>query len=319
MKKLTIFLATATVMATGAMAQAAETGGVWLAAGQLKPAARQALQNAVAAARAKNPAIFDAIGEVRGCTLAGYSQTRLGAPECAREMRLFKTDALLPLLSALALQEPRAQSGHVPYATAEEKLAFAQAALETVGLMRDARAHDVIHAAFAAAANPLSAKLAAEAAGRLGGDADLAMLEGAARTGSKQTAAISGLGECKRIESAKLLAKLLADPGQKAMHAAIANALGRAASAWAWQAIVRKAPAKGAESLDVRTVAAQALAEGLLAATDADTVEELTIGLQMTEHPQTAAILADVRARAGKDAAVRIDAAVMRYDHYLKR
>ena len=306
-------------LALGLASPAVAAQGVWMGPQALKPAARAALSQAVAQEKARNPQAFEAVAQVTGCTLAGYSQMRQNAPSCGRQLRALQGQVVLPLLSALALSEPRGADGHVPYATAAEREAFAAAAIEAVGILRDVRARDVLHAAFATAPSAVLARSAADALGRLGGDAELAILEGNARSGAKQLAAIGGLGECKRVDAAKVLGSLLATSKDPVLTTAIANAAGRVASAWAWQAIVRSVPSKAAESLDIRTLMARAVAEALLVTTEAGAVEELTQALQMTEHPQMAAILAEVRARGDKAAMTRVDTAASRYVAYSKQ
>ncbi len=305
------------LLAASTPAQAA--GGVWLQPQALPAAAKASLQQAVAAEKLRNPEAFEAVAQTRGCTLAGYSQTRLGKPLCGRELRVGKHAWLLPLLSALALEEPRGADGHVPYATTEEKQAFALGAIEAVGLLRDARARDVLHAAFAAAATPQMASNAAEALGRLGGDRELTALLSAARSATKQAAALRGLGECKRIDAAKAIAAGLAEAKAPAQVIGWANAAGRVASSWAWQAIVRGAPARAAEATDVRTVAARSLAEAVVATSDAEAVEEIVQSLQMTEHPHALQMLADLRGKADAAGQQRLSRASQRFADYVKR
>ncbi|MBM4345168.1 MAG: hypothetical protein FJ100_17495 [Deltaproteobacteria bacterium] len=305
------------VLASARPAQAA--GGVWLQRHDLPAAARAALYSAVSAEKARNPSAFEAVAQIKGCTLAGYSQTRLGKPLCGRELRVGKGEWLLPLLSALALQEPRAANGHVPYATAEERQAFAAGAIEAVGLLRDERAREVLHAAFTVAPAGQMADNAAEALGRLGGDRELATLVQSAKTPVRLQSALRGLGECKRIEAAKAIALGLAAAKSPNEVTLWANAAGRVASSWAWQAMVRAAPARATEASDVRTVAARALAEAMATTVDAVAVEELVQALQMTEHPQAVAMLAEVRGKTAPAHHARFAMASQRVADYLKR
>ncbi len=300
-------------------APALAAGGVWLQPQALPAGARATLQQAVNVEKLRNPSAFEAVAQIKGCTLAGYSQSRLGQPLCGRELRVGKSEWLLPLLSALALQEPRGADGHVPYATAEEKHAFAVGAIEAVGLLRDSRAREVLHAAFAAATSQQMADNAAEALGRLGGDRELGTLVSASRSGSTLVAALRGLGECKRIEAAKAIAAGLSAAKTPAHVAAWANAAGRVASSWAWQAIARQTPSRIAEAQDVRTVAARSLAEALVVTTDADAVEELVQSLQMTEYAGAPALLAELRSKADAAGQARLALASQRFADYVKR
>ena len=124
---------------------------------------------------------------------------------------------------------------------------------------------------------------AAEALGRLGTDAELQLLQNHTTDGLRW-AALKGLGECMRLESAKTLAQLLAQ--QPADADDVARALGNVASSWGWAALERSGKASAAQGLDVRTVAAKAL---LAAYAWASPATRTVIGqsLQMAEHPDT--------------------------------
>ena len=293
--------------------------GMLMAIDQLPAALRKDVTTQVAKAHQAAPATFEAVAAATGCTNDGYKLRRNPVPGCSTELRAFGPDYGWALVSALVVAEPKTADGRAPYATAAEKAAYTSAAIESLGYYRAANVAPVVRAILLSAAEP-TWKVAAAALGRIGTDADLQVLSDLGKTaGPRQMAALYGLGECKRIEAAKVLAAQLAVTTEPSAVTVVAGALGRVASAWAWQAIARKLPAKEAEATDVRTVAAKALAQALLTTTDGDAVEELTQALQMTEHPAMSAILAEVRGHADAVGAARIDVASARYASYIKR
>lgn len=318
----TTFIASASltaVLAVGAAKPAEALGnqGVLLRTADLPQASRVALLSIVQADKAKNPELYQTVAKLRGCTPAGYADRRRPMAECGREMRLMGPTARWALVAALVYDAPRTAEGRQPYASDSDKAAFIRGAVDTLGKLRDPALSPVLQAAFLQQDSQFF-EVAAQAVGRTATDGDLALLTQSARAaGPRQAAAVSGLGECKRIESAKALAQLL-DNRSAAPHQ-VANALGRVASAWAWQALVRIRPGVQAESNQIRELAAQSLVRGLLTLEDAESVKQLTEGLMMTEWPAVPAML-DAAAQ-GADAKVqtRLAEAKRRYTEYSKR
>ena len=77
----------------------------------------------------------------------------------------------------------------------------------------------------------------------------------------------------------------------------VARALGDVSSSWAWTAMVRAGKATAAQSLQVRTTAAQALVKAVAWAPEA-VRDAIAQSLQMAEHPQTQQWLQDAQAGA---------------------
>ena len=307
------------VLAVGAAQSAEALGsqGVLLRTADLPQASRVALQSAISADQAKNPELYQTVAKLRGCTPAGYADRRRPMAECGREMRLMGPQARWALVTALAFDAPRTAEGRQPYVSDSDKAAFIRGAVETLGMLRDPTLSPVLQAAFLQQDSQFF-EVAAQAVGRTATDSDLALLTQSARSSNpRQAAAVSGLGECKRLDSAKTLAQHL--QGRTAGPQLVANALGRVASAWAWQALVRVNPSVQAEANQVRELVANALVRGLVQHGDAESVKQLTNGLMMTEWPQIPALLDS--AAAGQDAAVqaRLAEAQRRFVDYSKR
>lgn len=306
-------------LAVGAAQPASALGnqGVLLRAADLPTAARSALQAAVSSDQAKHPDVYETIAKLRGCTPAGYADRRRPMAECGREMRLMGPQARLALVAALVFDAPRTPEGRQPYVSETDKAAFIRGAVETLGMIRDPSLSPVLQAAFLQQDGQFF-EVAAQAVGRTATDSDLALLTQSARSANpRQGAAVSGLGECKRLESAKTLAQLLDSRG--AVAPLVGNALGRVASAWGWQALVRVRPSLQAEANQVREVAANALVRGLLTLEDDESVKQLTNGLMMTEWPAIPSMLDAAAQGADGKVQARMAEAKRRFNEYSKR
>jgi hypothetical protein len=128
---------------------------------------------------------------------------------------------------------------------------------------------------------------------------------------------VSGLGECKRLSSARTLVKVFQNAGAPADK--VANALGRVASAWAWQALVRSGAGREEEAEQIRGIVAIALVDGLVKYGDAATVKQLTDGLMMTEWPRVPALIDSAAAGKAGDVQARLAEAKRRFVDYSKR
>jgi hypothetical protein len=291
------------------MAMAAEpTAGLVLNPRQLPAVARVKLQHEIEAFRAQNPQLAGVIHQVKGCSAPGYENARNPKPACAHELRALGPTLVLPMLEALAFDAPRE-----PANTPVEKQAFAAGLLRAVGTFRDPRATAVLHAAFEL--GPADARLrgeAAEALGRLGGDAELATLVQHTAAGDPlRQAAIQGLGECMRLESAQHLTGLLAAQPDEATAAWIARSLGNVSSSWAWQARERTHQSTAAQGLAVRTESTRALLTAYATAGQ-KTRERIEIALGMAEHPEAQALLLQARSKADAKANPAYDALATR-------
>jgi hypothetical protein len=155
-----------------------------------------------------------------------------------QELMALGPDALMPMLEMLALREyPRTL-------TAEEHTALQIGLLEAVGALRDRRAEPVLRAAFESMASEEAFRAAARGLGALCGDGEIALLSTHARTaGPRRTAALEGLGRCRRMESVQSLVTELDRATDEATVLAAAQALGTAGSSWAQTAAQTAVPA----------------------------------------------------------------------------
>ncbi|MCU0655282.1 MAG: hypothetical protein MUF64_08335 [Polyangiaceae bacterium] len=286
MKKLLVAALFAAALASAPRSAWAETAGIAVRAGALSEQLRASLLKEVTAFRASTPAPFAALRKVRGHKPEVYRELRNPLPLLAvtRELRALGPSALLPMLNELAF-EARPREG----ATEAEWGALREGLLDTVGLLRDRRAAPVLLAAFEQGSLELNARIAAaKGLGRLGGDAELVALTKHLSTSDPvRVAALAGLGECKRIESATALAGLLTQESNEAEAERIARAMGSLASSWAWQAM---GPDRQAEGLEVRLAVARSLVPAF-ARLRAEGREQARKGLLLAEHPDTLALI----------------------------
>jgi hypothetical protein len=265
-------------------------GGLAAQPGQLPAAARASLTQEIEAYRLVHPELFRAVLDVSGVRPEVYKSFRNPLPNAAPELRALGAAALLPMLSALAIEAPRRALSE------RERNALTSGMLEAVGRLRDPRSAPVLRAALEGASkDPVVRRAAAEALGRLCGDADLALLIKHASPGDgAREAAIHGLGQCKRIESAHHLASTLESAADDATAAAAAGALGLVGSSWAWKAM---GPASEATGLAVREVAARALVKAF-AVRGGDVRARVGQSMLEVEHPILPGLIEIERARA---------------------
>ena len=227
-------------------------------------------------------------------------------PNCSRELRALGTAGLLPMLSALALDwAPQGLSQDAAHRTAEER-ALTVGMLEAIGTLRDTRARPVLHAMWQQAATrqdmlaPLGrqmtvARATAEAIGRLGGALEMTALQQHLRAEDPlYSAAIAGLGVCKRTDAAALLVDALAKAKDEPTQRWVLQALGAVSSSWSWQALGR---VRMEDGLKVRTRVTTALVP-MLAKTQGETRERVVQALQLADLPDLPARLAQLRTTA---------------------
>lgn len=293
------------------IAPSALADGISIAPSALPNDARAKLENDIAAAKAAQPKIFAAVKNVKGHRPEHYGKNRNPYPTATRELRGLGPAALLPMLDALAFQAP--DRGKL---TDAEWDALAIGMLEAVGVIKDARASAVVGAIFEASALRPGVRLAAaRAAGRLGGDAELTLLTGHAKSGDPlELAAIHGLGEMMRLEAAKHVAQILGSTKDAKVAEAAATALGTLGSSWAWKSLGPKAQSAG---LEVRKVCAGALTPRAVRGTGAQRVAA-SDALLMVEHPDTLDLLRAQRSVKGTDARV-VDGLIARVERQQKR
>ena len=305
LKMISLALAMAAT-GTATHALAAEPAGLAIHASQLGAADRATLEHAVMADRLARPAAYDLVAVAKGCRPDGWKVARNPEPVCSRELRGLGQAGLLPMLSALALdwQPDVSRLSAAPELREKEQKAMLVAMVEAVGLLRDARARPVLQALWSQAADrrevqaPVEransvVRTTAEAIGRMGGAIDLQQLQKHLRADDPlYTAAIAGLGVCKRTDSAQLLAQALAETKDETMQRWIVAAMGSLASSWSWQALGK---AREPDGLRVRQRVTEVLLP-LLAKTHGEARERVVQSLQLADMPDLPTRLATVRA-----------------------
>lgn len=300
------FVSAAVAVAAATFSLVAAADGIAAKTARIPAEQRSALAAQIESARKADPAAFEAVANVKMHRPEVYKHFRNPIPTAvSRELRGLGASALMPMLEALAFDAP--ERGNL---TDAEWDALAAGMLEAVGHLRDARSAPVALAVFESdGLRPSVLAAAGRALGRLGGDAELAMLTKHTGAGdARRMAAIEGLGQMRRIESAKHLATMLEGSTDEATSAAISDALGKLGSSWAWKAM---GPGAAARGLAAREVCARALVGGLVRNKGAAR-NAARDGLIMVEHPSTGGMLQSARGVAAPDAVEAIDALVPR-------
>ncbi len=290
--------------------QIAAADGIAVDDAQIPAAERNKLWSEIETYRATNPGAFEAVRNVKGHRPEIYEKRRNPVPAVGTELRRLKQAALLPMLEALAYQAP--ERGRL---TDREWRALEVGLLEAVGVLRDPRASTVLQRAFENATHPQVLWAAGEALGRLCGDSSYKLLSKHAAAGAKQAGAIRGLGQCRRIESTEQLAQLLESATDSAQAAVVAEALGVAASSWAWHTYGKDAQAQG---LEVRRIAATVLVPAFIRHQD-KTRDAIRVALTMAEHPGMAQLVRQHRSQADEPTARALDRLVARIEKRLNR
>lgn len=286
MKKVLLAALLGAWLTLGATPSHAASAGIAVRPDMLAEKTRTALSSEIQAFRASTPAAFEALRKVRGHKPEVYRDLRNPLPiiSVTKELRALGPAGLLPMLNELTF-EVRPRDG----ATDTEWSALREGLIDTVALLRDRRAAPVLLAAFEQGSLDAGARVAAaKGLGRLGGDAELAALtKHLSAKDPLRAAAIVGLGECKRIESATALAGLLDAESDEAEAERITQAMGSLSSSWAWQAM---GAARQDEGLSVRLAVARSLVPAF-ARLQGEGRDRARKSLLMAEHPDTPALI----------------------------
>lgn len=279
-------------------ASAARADGLAIGTADLPEAARKTLQKDVAAFKAQNPKAFDRVRDIQGIKPEFYKQSRRPDPLATVELKRLGKDALLPMLSALALEVPAVTLSE------KEKTAYIVGLLEASSALHDARGGAVYTAIFESKGkNAEILRAAARAMGRLCSDTELASLKKHTAAGDALRAhAIDGLGECMRKESAEHLATMLAAAPDAAAAEPIATALGKVSSTWAWKAL---GASQAQNAKVVQATAAKALVSAFVKHKEARGATEKA--LRLAEPPEPQVLISSVRDKADADTKVALD------------
>ncbi len=289
--------------------QTAMADGIAVADSQIPAQERNKLWSEIEAYRATHPEAFEAVANVKGHRPEVYKKRRNPVPGAGIELRRLRQAALLPMLEALAFEAP--ERGTL---TEREYRALKVGLLEATGILRDGRATTVLQRAFENASHPDVVWAAGEALGRLCDDSSYQLLS-KRLTGAKKDGAIAGLGQCRRIDGTEKLAQALASTTDETEAAAIAKALGVAASSWAWQTYGKQAQAQG---LEVRRIAATALVPAFIRH-QGKARNAVRKGLSMAEYPGMAQLVRQHRHKADEATARALDRLAARIEKRLSR
>ncbi len=279
------FIATAVFAATAFIAGGAAADGLAANADAIPSAERVTLQADITSFKASNAAAFEAVLNVQGHRPEVYRRFRNPIPMVGRELRRLGQPALLPMLEALAFKAPALDG-----VTEVEREALTVGMLEAVGTLRDARSSSVLQAVFKADHTTFVTRNAAEAMGQLCDASSLELLSSSLAS-PKRMASIAGLGECRSVAAAQLLADQLDATTSPAEAARIGQALGVLSSSWAWKTLGAE---RAAEGMSVRTIASEALTRGFLRFTG-EPQDAFRRGLLLAELP-TIRVIADANA-----------------------
>ncbi len=290
-------------------ASSARADGLAAAAADLAPAERAKLSADIAAYRQKNPEAFDAVANLKGYRPEAYAKFQKKAPQVTTELRRLGKTMLLPMIDALVFHAPDLHG-----ANDVERRAVIEGMLEEVGRIRDARGAGPLAAVFAKSHPAPVLRAAALAMGRMcEAGASFDKLKAGLGDAARHAAAIDGLGQCRTLAGAKLLAAALdrlsassADASSEATTAdeatAIAKALGELGSSWAWDALAQTGgEPKRVEGLAAREVAAAAVVRGFVRF-GGEARGEHKRSLTRIAHPETRRIAGT---HGGGDAATR--------------
>ncbi|MCC6749275.1 MAG: HEAT repeat domain-containing protein [Deltaproteobacteria bacterium] len=249
-----------------------------------------ALRAEIARARRTQPEAFAQVAAVRK-NVARLDQRKRGAvAPISPLLKAIGPTALWPMLEMLAVQAaPRGELN------ASAWLALRLGLVEAVGTIRDARARPVL-AALWLAPETLLVRAVAEALGRLGDDASVALLLDRAgrEQGARRMAVYSGMGSCRRLRSTQALAKVLAAEEDPERAKVLVKALAEAGNSGAWR--TSGAWAKGEEQA-VRETSARALVAAFVKH-GGDVRQAASNGLLVVDAPATPGLIAQARARA---------------------
>jgi hypothetical protein len=211
------------------------------------PVPHDGLRREVEEARTLGPGAFDAL-DALVTRWSGKPAPRTARPGVARAVSSLGQEGVLPVLDLLVLHPERL---HALPPSSREMVTVAM--LEGLRAWKDPRAAPALEAVVEGPEeNGAIVVAAAQALGALCRDGDVAFLRGhAVKEGRRQRAALSGLGWCRRGESAEVLLGVLEGGRDPEVVSASAAALGWLASAWAWAAMGPERRAEGEALRDV--------------------------------------------------------------------
>lgn len=208
--------------------------------------------------------------------------------------------ALLPMLEALSRPAPKGLS-----VTAAR--GYRLSLIEATGMLRDARAEPTLFAILDSARDFDTARITAEAIGRIGSDAALAKLTAAA-DGPQREGVLAGLGHCRRAGAAALLAGALDGSLAPLPAKRVIRALGNVGNAAAW-----KLASDRREEASARATAADALVRAFVTYGDEELRTAASNAIMVVDDPTTPALIARTRLLVDDATARALDALSARF------
>jgi len=269
------------------------------------------LQTSIAQARARDATAFDA---VRGIV------AHADALDHKRRGRFFPMTAVLRgtlrgrANAELALLEPLISPERFTLPTSDSaRIALRAGLIEAAGDAKDPAAAPVFRSIVASGTEFYEVRAAVEALGKIGLDADVAMLARLATTSSaKQDAVVTGLGMCRRVGAARALEAVVAQKptGMNAVH--VVRSLGAMGSAWGL-ALPNAAPALEAPA--IRDTAARAALAMFVQTAEPDVRDAAASALLEIDAPSTPGAIDAIKSTAPADLAAALDALKTRIAH----
>ncbi len=293
------------------VAGAAQAGVPFASVASLDSGARARLETAITAARAHEPATFDAVRTI---------VTRADELDRQKRGRFYPMTPILRGVthghagSAMALLEPLVAPERFTMPRSESaRIALRAGLIEAAGDQKDPAAAPVYRAIIATSTEFFEVRAAVEALGKLALDADVATLSRLVTTpGPNQDAVVAGFGSCRRAAAARALEAVVAQrpTGMAAKH--LLRSLSAMGSAWAL-ATPNAAPALEAPA--IRDTSARGALAMFVATSEADVRTDASNALVVIAAPDTPQWIADAKKTASPDLAAALDALASRLAH----
>ncbi len=304
MKTSKLFFGAALLGATLLMAAPAFADGLVVGKRDMKPASRAALVQRIAKAKLKHADVFKQVGQAPDLAVQRDQQKRGRAATITLSLKALGPDALYPMLEMLAVDAPpRGKMSDSAWTTLRVGL------LEAVGALRDTHSRPVLEAILNKGGDFEVVRAATEALGQLGDDAATKFLvQLAKKPGDKRLAILAGLGECRRVDAAKELARTVHTATPIEARAVVAS-LKDVGNSWAWETPAVKQSGEGDQ---VRAIAARALMEAFVKyrgelRTKAET------GILVVNHSSTPQLIQAARQGADARTVTALDKLALRF------
>jgi len=249
------------------------------------------LKTQIAQARRENPKIFQELNVLKGRMpmLDGQKHGRLAI--VTPILKSLGPAALMPMLEEL--MNGFSQREMTPSA----RVAWRVGLIEAVCALRDTRSTDVLRGIMDAENDPDIVLAAAVGVGKLAGGSALEILGPlAGKAGSKQFAAIAGLGNCRTLEAARFLSSLIKKCSDEKTASELAKALGELGSSWVWQT---PELSERDDAVEIRRFVAQALLDVFVAG-KGDTRSAAETGFLIVDPPDVDSLMKDTKMKASK-------------------